>query len=92
MSTCSHGDFHFDFIFIFEEHFLGTVQVDEEENDDETEDELDFDQNMDFMAFDHSFEDTCFPGFEDGQVEEEEEDHLCQHEEEEDYIDQFKHY
>ena len=53
------------------------MEIDEEEDYDETEDQLDFEDDMYLVAVNEPFEDTCFPGLEDGKIEEEEEHHLC---------------
>ena len=46
---------------------------------------------MHLMTADELFEDANFPGLKDRKVEEKEEQHLCQHQEEEHHIDEFKH-
>jgi hypothetical protein len=52
---------------------------------------LDLENDMNTMTADELLEDARFPGLEDGEVEEEEEQHLCQHQEEEHHIDKLKH-
>lgn len=67
------------------------MEVDKEEDNNQTKDELDFEDDMHLMTADELFEDANFPGLKDRKVEEKEEQHLCQHQEEEHHIDQFKH-